>query len=188
MIYWNPTPIVEGALHGKVKPYTRAIKGHWKPDATAYKKSQARVGAALLEAAAALPSGWRGCTPCRATGRVRKAVRPCSACGGSGSVRAARILVPYRFGLVVWMPTTKAGELPLTGGDWDNFVKAWLDAAQDVALVEDDGPRWFRGPAPVGETPSGVYAAPDWRFEWAFYEATDPVCTAPAPTQLTLEG
>lgn len=84
---------------------------------------------------------------------------------------------PYLFGLAIDVPLTKKGEIPCNAGDYDNYLKAWLDAITPkkkgggmarLGLIEDDSLRWYRGPVEI--RPVAVMASVDnlWRFHWEF--------------------
>jgi len=135
-------------------PYVRIGRERWTDRAKRYEASQDEVRALLVSAARAQgwPLPWPGV---------------------------------YRVAVAVVMPPTvkstkqKRGspppcpEPPSTGGDWDNYLKAVVDAAADritkrgvhlPGVTGGDGPNRFAGPAPghasgifLGETP-GLFA------------------------------
>ena len=61
--------------------------------------------------------------------------------------------VPVRVGVAVFFPPVgrgiNKGHPPEDGGDWDNYLKAVLDAAIHFGVIKNDSPRWFRGPAMI---------------------------------------
>jgi len=79
------------------------------------------------------------------------------------------VRAPYLFGLRIGCPTTKKGALPKNEGDFDNFVKAFLDALQRGRVVDGDSLYHYRGPCAVvpscPDTPS-VVPSPNWWFAW----------------------
>lgn len=125
-------------------PYVRIGRERWTDRAKRYEASQDELRGLLVAAARAdgWPTPWPGV---------------------------------YRVAVTVCMPPTKAStkrkrggpeptpEPPSTGGDWDNYLKAIVDAAVDrttkrgehkVGIVSADGPHRFAGPC-LG-TPSGI--------------------------------
>lgn len=77
---------------------------------------------------------------------------------------------PFRVALAVFLAPMKGKRKPTdalfglrlsaTGGDYDNYVKALVDAMVYRDLTIGDGPACFRGILP--DRPSGVYALPSW--------------------------
>jgi len=81
----------------------------------------------------------------------------------------------YLFGLAIDVPLTKSGCIPKNVGDYDNYLKAWLDAITPkkkgsgltrLGIIEDDNLAWYRGPCHMRDIP--VMASDDsmWRFHW----------------------
>jgi len=82
---------------------------------------------------------------------------------------------PYLFGLAIDVPVGANGEIPANAGDYDNYLKSWLDAITPkkrggglarLGLIEDDNLCWYRGPCRMRDIP--VQASEDtlWRFHW----------------------
>jgi len=94
---------------------------------------------------------------------------------------------PFLFGLAIGvLPNKGNGKIPARGGDFDNFVKAFLDAAQRGQVIPDDNMRWYRGPCWVqsaldSSIRPGVYVSDAWWVRWTFRVADD--LWMPAPTR-----
>jgi len=205
--------IVQGIID-KIKPYTRGAvdrpvvnkktgvpvmkngraitKTVLTKQGVQYKASQARLAEHLFFAWTEANSPK---THHRAWSRfmLHQASRKKSANMFEGLLPATRLSLiqqPYRFGLAVCAPPVKSGpnkgKLPTNRGDYDNYVKAFLDAAQNCFLVPEDSLRWYRGPCDAravegGNIESGVYASTDWWFIWRFELADD--CWMASPVE-----
>lgn len=113
-------PLCHVVLSWRIVPYTRAPRAaRRRPDVLRYQADQKQV-------AKALAYHWRGPRPYAEPYRVGVQVHsaPC----GSGPNK---------------------GRLPGNIGDWDNSLKAVLDAMQYHGIVAGDDARYFQGPAPV---------------------------------------
>lgn len=75
---------------------------------------------------------------------------------------------PFLFGLAIDVPVTAKGKIPRNAGDYDNYIKAWMDAGQwDTAkLFMDDSLRLYRGPCQIRPVPVMPSADGLWRFFW----------------------
>lgn len=75
---------------------------------------------------------------------------------------------PFMFALAIDVPVTAKGAIPRNAGDYDNYLKAWMDAAQmDHAKVfRDDSLNLYRGPCQIRPVPVMPSADGLWRFFW----------------------
>ena len=139
---------ITGVVKGYVAPYVRMTRdGRFSNRAKRYHQSQKALRASLMEGLARKQQ-WRD----------RILQRPI-------------IDRPIRFGLEVFLPAVKSGpnkgKLPSGGkggGDYDNYLKAFLDSAKYSGIIKDDSPRWYRGPCypppkGLGVWVPGVYLA-----------------------------
>lgn len=90
--------------------------------------------------------------------------------------------VPICFALCTYFPRIvrgpATGELPGNGGDFDNYVKGFMDSMVYHGVIKDDNPKWYRG------TPHHTQLAQlDWvpgvkegprGFHWAVFQSIDP--------------
>ena len=180
-----------GVIIGKIKPYTRVGQGFSKKKSTYY-KSQARVAGDLFidvvkqKAPLIAQSAENRLLLGRAPSDVLK------------HNEYPLIEAPYRFGLVVVCPPVKTGPNkglpPGNAGDYDNFVKAILDAAQFAGVVENDSLQHYRGPCEMsmskpsgpgwerlkkqklieGRIAPGVWLGTEWLFWWTIKQVEDP--------------
>lgn len=174
---WKPTPLCSGTYVAgeelRVVPYQRLTQAtRWSADAKRYYASRDRLLLGAKASIAKLDTTWQTCPSCR--GRRVKQGKRCKACEAVGQV-AYRYTGAWRLGCVYYVPRTAEGHLTSRAGDFDNIAKAVADALVYHRVLRGDAPRYFRGPAPVGEIPSGIYANPERRYhlEWALYEALD---------------
>ena len=115
---------VGGRLRVAMVPYVRMTTGgKWSARARRYTQAQGWIGADVV-ATMRRSDRWKG--------------------RGGGS---PLIKEPIRVGLRITQPPTKAGKLPMNRGDYDNFLKAFLDAIVGAGVIADDSMRWYRGPA-----------------------------------------
>ena len=159
--------IIEDVIHGKIVPYTRQTRrGHFTKAAKRYHASQDVVMMSMI----------RALSKDAVTAQALMAAMSMSGSGLMGALSRdgkPYIMTPFRFGLSITAPPVKSGpnkgHLPSNAGDYDNFVKAFLDAAKKVALIPDDSLRWYRGPTNARRT-CGVYIDPSstWSFHWTF--------------------
>lgn len=81
--------------------------------------------------------------------------------------------VPFVFWLAIEIPVAKStGHPPKNGGDYDNYVKAFMDAAKSSQAIKDDNPFYFRGMVEHEGTPSAFYPTDSkrpWRYHWAMF-------------------
>ena len=136
------TTDVHGVWRGKVVPYQRQTR---RQRHTGYETSKRAIGGHML-------SRFYGLS--------------------NGQMSLPAITWPFFFGLLVSVPKTSAGLLPGNCGDFDNHIKAWLDAAQKAALIPGDDARFFRG---ICTAPGGGFSrfemGSEWRFSWQFLPA-----------------
>lgn len=52
---------------------------------------------------------------------------------------------PIRVGIGVFLQETSKGEFPKSKGDFDNYVKMFLDAMVSFGIIEDDSSFYYRG-------------------------------------------
>lgn len=124
----------------KVIPYVRAPgKARHNKRSLAYQTAKENVGAEMVRT-------LQTCEDLAIQARARK--RP---------MGQPIITSPVRFGVIVGMKRTADGRLPAKS-DWDNWYKAVLDAAVSAGIFKDDAALYVRGPAPVGDVASGIYA------------------------------
>ena len=164
-------PLFSGVIAGKVTPYVR-VQGRFAKPAKRYHASQRRIAYLMAMECCEADYGQRKIV--EATHSLRRE-------GVKDIFRLPPVDIPYRFGLRMTAPVVKSksspnyGQLPGNAGDYDNVVKAFLDAAQYAGVVAEDSLRWYRGPAPVvidGELlASGVVAGVEWSYQWSFVDA-----------------
>ncbi len=75
---------------------------------------------------------------------------------------------PFLFALAIDVPVTAKGAIPKNAGDYDNYLKAWMDAAQmdHVKVFRDDSLNLYRGPCQIRPVPVMPSADGLWRFFW----------------------
>jgi len=173
-------PVCQGVYHGKAKPYVRRTSKTRSKAQDQYTKSSALLGGHLLTTSLSLmhPDKVRENTFAVIDMLARRGDNPGQALtAGSGAI----ICYPYLFGLAIDCPPVKSGVnkgLPsAAAGDFDNFIKAFLDTARWIGLVPEDSLRWFRGIVMLDlgfRDPVSISEDGGWHFTWSFFRSLEP--------------
>lgn len=156
--------LYSGIVRRRIVPYKRTTKrGKWRDPVTVYHKSQKDLAAELMMTIS--PDSAMTIAALSRLGKLKQVFKE------------PLIDTPYRLGVALGVPPLKrkVDVLPRNRGDYDNYVKAVLDAMQYFNITSGDTVQEYRGPCPVKfgehELESGVYPAASWMLVWTLRKA-----------------
>lgn len=144
---------ISGFYPHRIVPFVRVRRGERRADANAYRTSRKQLVEALTSIF------WTLDPPTRAAWKA------------AGCLFTQPVLI----GLALHVPVTAQGTIPRNRGDFDNYIKALLDALVDAKVLEDDSLWHVRGVVGTFEHEGHTYASrvhptppgTPWEARWA---------------------